>query len=319
MNKFIKNVILTILLFPIGLVLFVSVVHIFVRKQYDFSLKENYKYLILGHSHPECAFNDNLIDNFKNLSKSGESYFYTYQKVKKILSINRKIEAVFIEYSNNVINKSMDYKWIWGYEKMNAYFPVHSPFMDKKDIIFLYRKNPQDFLKVISTSTRNNLNRIVSLHLHIDKRYGGYNHLVRNKVEELIKEKNTELKETPKEQGIAINNINYLEKIIDYCNDKNVKVFLIRSPQHKFFTRDNENKLYRIRNERFKNIEFLDFDKFPLKDDQFGDFGHLNYKGAKIFSLWFYDLIKDGLLTKKNKNEFIKNEIEKVRTHNKKI
>ena len=32
---------------------------------------------VMGHSHSECAFNDEYIPHFKNLSSSGESYFYT--------------------------------------------------------------------------------------------------------------------------------------------------------------------------------------------------------------------------------------------------
>jgi hypothetical protein len=39
-----------------------------------FKLTNNINYLILGHSHPECDFNDSLIDNTKNLAQSGELY-----------------------------------------------------------------------------------------------------------------------------------------------------------------------------------------------------------------------------------------------------
>ena len=49
-----------------------------------FSFKTPVKNVIFGHSHSECAYNDSLINNFKNLSQSRESYFYTFQKIKKV-------------------------------------------------------------------------------------------------------------------------------------------------------------------------------------------------------------------------------------------
>ena len=92
---------------------------------------------------------------------------------------------------------------------------------------------------------------------------------------------------------------------------------MVRSPQHKNISRSNEARLLRIKDEKFNNVEFLDFDKFPLQDDEYQDFGHLNYKGAKVFSQWFNELLKKGLLSKKNKSQFIASEIEKSRIRNK--
>jgi hypothetical protein len=314
MRAFLKKTISTIIIFIIGLLSFVFIIHFIVKYKSDFILSTETKFIIFGHSHPECAFNDGLIANFINLSKSGEGYFYTYQKVKEVLSEN-KIDAIFIEFSNTQISKHMD-EWIWGFEKMNAYFPVHSPFMDKSDMLFLYNKNNKDFPKVISTSTRHNLTRVLSFDYSISKRYGAYNRLERNKITESINKINFNSDTRDKKQEISTDNIKYLEKIINYCNRKNTKVYLIRSPQHKYFPRLNESNLLEIKNNNFKDIEFLDFDNFPLQDEEFGDFGHLNYKGAKVFSLWFNQLIKNNLLSKPNKAEYIKEEIEKARTHN---
>jgi len=69
--------------------------------------------------------------------------------------------------------------------------------------------------------------------------------------------------------------------------------------------------------QKFKDVDFLDFNNFPLNNEEFGDFEHLNYKGAKRFSLWFNELLEKGLLSMENKSEFIISEMEQVRTHNK--
>lgn len=314
MKTFLTKTLSILFTFVIGILFFVLIVHLTVRYASDFSIPKEKKYIIFGHSHPECAFNDDILIDHKNLSKSGETYFYTYQKVKQVLS-NNNVNAIFIEYTNRLITKTMD-DWTWGYERMNGFFPWHSPFMEKDDMWLLYKNNQQDFPKVISTSTRNNLTRILSLDFTIGQRYGGYTKLKLNKVAELIKNRNSVIKDTLNEREISINSLNYLEKIIDYCSINNVKVYLIRSPQHKYYQRENEQELLNLKNERFESIDFLDFDKFPLDDNEFGDFGHLNYRGAEVFSLWFNELIKNDLLSRNDKSAFINKEIEKVRAHN---
>ena len=67
----------------------------------------------------------------------------------------------------------------------------------------------------------------------------------------------------------------------------------------------NESTFQEIRKARFGKIEFLDFSKFPLKTCEFGDLEHVNQDGAKKFSIWFDQIIKEGLLTQKNKQQFI--------------
>jgi hypothetical protein len=315
MRTFLKKIISTLFIFIIGLLMFVFIVHYIVKYKSDFILNKENKFLVLGHSHSECAFNDSIIPNFKNLSKSGEAYFYTYQKVKKILSEN-KIDAVFIEFSNNVIHKYMDDEWIWGFEEMNNHFPWHSPFMDTSDIQLLLSKNNKDFLKVISTSTRHNFTTILSFDYSISEKYGSYKRLERNEIAELISKRKTNVDSLAESTEISYYNIKYLEKIINFCESKNTKVYFVRSPQHSYYSRLNEEKLLAIKNKKFKNIEFLDFDNFPIQDEAYADFAHLNYKGAKVFSLWFNELIKKNLLSKPNKSEYIKMEIEKVRAKN---
>ena len=68
----------------------------------------------------------------------------------------------------------------------------------------------------------------------------------------------------PKLRGISVENLNYLEKIINYCKLNKVKVFLIRSPKHKYYARENEKELIRFKKKRFANLDFLDFDKFKM-------------------------------------------------------
>ena len=64
--------------------------------------------------------------------------------------------------------------------------------------------------------------------------------------------------------------------------------------------------------DRFEQIEFLDFSKFPLADHEFADLEHLNYKGAKVFSIWFQHMLAQGLLTRADKQAHIDREFRQI-------
>ena len=76
---------------------------------------------------------------------------------------------------------------------------------------------------------------------------------------------------------------------------------------------ENESIYQEIRINRFKNVEFLDFSKFPSNNSEFGDFEHLNYKGAKVFSTWFELILNKEFLNEKNKQLFINKEFNMIK------
>jgi hypothetical protein len=284
-----------------------------VNKNSVFKLNTDTRYLVLGHSHPECAFNDSLIDNFKNLSQSGESYYYTYFKTKKIIQQNPSIETVFIEFTNNQINESMN-DWIWKEKSMSYRYPKYSPFMNLSDKGILAKNNLSGYFNSTSLSFKYNFGRIRNRNFDYSKSVGGYLSLKRDKTDYLV---NNMKKNNPKSEklGISEYNIKYLTKIIDLCEEHGKKVILIRSPQHSIYSGYSNERLYqKVRNNHFSSIEYLDFSKFPLSNSEFGDLEHLNHKGAKVFSIWFAQLLNMNILEKSNKQEFINKEI-KARTH----
>ena len=306
MEKFLKR---TVWFIVMAVCLLVSVIYIpnyLVDKESKFYIQHGSKIVLFGHSHPECAFNDSLISNFKNLSHSSEPYFYTYQKIKKVLSQNPQIETVLIEYSNNQIDEKMN-DWTWGYKYMSNMFPQYVSFMDKSDIDLLIENNPKDFMNCMSISTRKNLIRLFTWNYNFSDGMGGY-----LRIDKLRKATNDAEKGAVNNNignsstNISSVNINYLQKIIAYCHTQHKKVFLIRSPLHKKYEYlKNEKDFTRIRNEKFSDIEFLDINKFPLNDDDFADYGHLNYKGSTKFSKWFNTMVNSGLLLNKNKQALI--------------
>lgn len=272
-------------------------------------------YIVLGHSHSASAFNDSLISNFSNFSASGEAYFYTYLKAKKIIPNNKQIRVVFIEFDNTSIDKRMD-SWTWGDEYIHSQFPFYFPLLKFAEFQFLWKKNskailncaPQSFIKSMGYNYLSILN--INTSINIKNKFGGYWYLVRDKTDSLINNMSTNLINKKTDSDISETNINYLSKIIELCKKNKVKVFLIRSPiLYKYTGLENEQKLKKLLSTQFSDFEFLDFKDFPLQNSEFGDLSHLNYKGAKKFSSFFNNLIASGLLNKNNKQDFINNEI----------
>src|SRR5688572_3458168 len=120
MNRFLTR---TLLFVVVNLVMIACLVAWAIAVRSDkarserFRLPADAKYLVVGHSHPECAFNDSLVPGLVNLANSGEAYIYTSIKAQKMLAENPHIKTLFIEYSNNQVNARMD-EWTWGDEFM---------------------------------------------------------------------------------------------------------------------------------------------------------------------------------------------------------
>lgn len=308
MRKFINRILLfgLYIISPIAIALIGS--HIVLNNPKYWKLPTNKDYIVLGHSHPECAFNDTLISGLVNLGKSGESYFYTYLKAKKIIPNNKTLKAVFIEFGNSNIGRGMD-SWIWDDKHIQQNFPRYFSLLDYSDFKILAENNfkailncpPSRFIKEIGYTYMSSL--ILRKNFRSNTRFGGYNYLKANKVELLVKDEMSSNRDNNIiEKDISEINIKYLQKIVELCNENNIKAFLIRSPVHsKYFSIYNEVDFNRVLKAYFQNTEFIDFASFPLQNNEYRDFGHLNYQGAHKFSIWFNSLLMNNFLKEKDK------------------
>jgi hypothetical protein len=312
-----KNFISKLLLFSTVAGIMIGSVILLINKaiarKATFNLKPNTKYIILGNSRPEAAFNDSLINNFSNIAQSAEPYFYTLIKTKKIFEQNKNIETVFIEFGDNQLPKERN-DWIWGKDFLPHKYNTYSPFMEFQDHKLLFKKNTSGFLSNLPLSAGHNFANLLQNDMDYLDDIGGYKYLVRDKTDSLLA--NPKLVSESKMSKIELSDINieYLKKLIKYCRESGKKACLIRSPLHpKYEGFNNERIFEEILNSNFSAIEFLDFANFPLLNSDFGDLEHLNYRGAKKFSIWFNELVNDGLMSRPDKQQVINEKIENYR------
>jgi hypothetical protein len=303
MILFVKNIIKFFLIFFSCIIVVFALSNYLINKNAKFKLNKNIDSIILGNSQPECAFNDSLIDNFKNLSKSAETYFYLYPKLKNILKQNQQVKFVFIEFNPTNILEREDQK-IWKEKFINYSLPTYNTFLNFKQHKLLILKNPTGYLQTNLLSKRNNIKRIYLNNYNFINDIGGYRYLKGNKIN-----KDPNSIDINKNKQYLLENINlskydlsYLDKIIKLCEENKLTIYLIRSPYHKRFAVNlYESVFQQVKQERYHDIPFLDFKDFQLEDDDFRDLQHLNYKGARKFSLWFQNKISDSLKKTKNK------------------
>jgi hypothetical protein len=310
MKFFVKNL-MVFGTFCVALVLLIlGVEKSILNNQHHFRLPAKDKYIFLGHSHTQMALNDSLVDSSINLASAGEAYFYTYIKLNKILESNDQQKVVFIAYSNNSIVSEMN-GWIWDDIHILDRYRLYSAFTRFNEMKVLYKNNPSTTFICNVKSIVNNFYYIFKLkNISEDNKMGGYIYLVRDKTDSLLQTITKYNEKITEDTTTSVTNIVYLKKIIEVCRAKGVPVFLIRNPLHPAYRRiGNEPRFQKIRKEELGDTELLDFKDFPLQNSDYGDLEHLNYRGAKKYSLFINKLIKEGLLEKKDKQKFIQDQM----------
>lgn len=260
-------------------------------REKDLKLPQNCTVLILGHSHPVCAINTKFIKNTFNLSESGEAYIYTYFKAKKVIESNPQIKKVFIEFTNNQIYKKDMNDWMWADVHLQYRIKRYGLLLDREAVQLLYKKNSTGFVNAFSKSLFDNLKRFFysNKNFVVKGGMGGFRpstKLLANSTS------NSTSKKRKSFNGVSDYNIFYLQKIVKYCQEKNIEICLIRSPMHKSYDVSFSEKTFKeILHSKFKNVKWIDNKDFPIPDKGFQDAEHLNSYGAKIYSQYFNKLI----------------------------
>jgi len=291
MKRFLRKILLFILSFYLVAIAILLVSKALIQANSDFSLNDNITSLVVGNSQSECAYDDSIIPNFINLSKSAETYFYSYQKLKETCAQNNQIKTLIVAFSSTNVLAREDEK-IWETPTMNYHLPNLYTFLSKEDYMLLIRNNFLGFHQVSLESITQSLSRITKNNYRFTNTLGDYKNIQRSKITRILdtlKVKKLQQHKLSQEE-IATYDLKYLRKIITLAHDHDIEVFLVRSPVHKNYKgRTYNDSFEKIRKERFDDVQFVDFQNFELTNQEFGDLQHLNNKGAQKYSKVFAD------------------------------
>ncbi|MDR1581941.1 MAG: hypothetical protein LBS55_01570, partial [Prevotellaceae bacterium] len=279
MKKFINQIIILATILTIVVVSLTGGIY-FIQSQASFELPPDRHILILGDSHTQSAINDDIYQRAANVAQYSAMHLYSYCKLKKFLNENRHIDTVLLSFHYGTLRSGVENRWENStFQKVPLYLTLFSwedidVFSSKKKNLLKSVFHPP-YMLVLKFVIKGG--RISYKDLDI----GGYSWSNRNRLQEDIaiqQEKQTE------EEGIWFYQKEYLLKIVDLCKSRNIELILINTPTYKPEIYGDLDKLNDFHNAYLPEIKYWDYSAFPLPDDCYGDIGHLNYKGAEIFS-----------------------------------
>lgn len=288
-------IIFNIIFIVLYLVVF-KLTSLFTYKIIDLKSDSNKSFVVIGHSHSEFAYNDDLIENLVNIAKSKEPYLYLYLKLQKFLEQNNNINTVFVEFTNNNISALMD-DWMFDSSDIKHKYVRYASFMSFEDYSVIFKGNPTEFIHRFPDVLRRNFSFMFNSGKNFLNEFGGHI-MIDNKLElkHLVIKDSIGSTKQYQPTGVSEINIHYLKKIINLCKQRQVKVVLIRSPFHSLYLLNKNQELYlSYLKDDFKALEYLDFSGFTLRLDELADTQHLNKYGAERYSNWFNNFLKLGI------------------------
>jgi hypothetical protein len=279
MNLFIKNIGKFILFVFVFLVSITLVNRLAFKHINPFGINADYSTLILGDSHSKYAFNDKIIRRTYNFSNDADSYFYSYIKLKHTLKTNPKIDTVLLSFSIHNIQKSIEQRWLLNNNHINDRLKLYFPLFGVDEYVFLLSKRPA---KLITGAFSQIIFPFYLSKNRIDK-YGGYQDLNHNILDEELKKLKQNNKEDINSFIEADIEKEYLQKSIKLCKANDITIILVNPPLHKSLWSKQKN-LYLFYNKYFSDVLFYDFSQIDMRDNFFGDLVHLSPSGARYLA-----------------------------------
>lgn len=326
-TKALKRTILFIIIF----ILLFSILEMKARSMYrtrtDFffqfqcfeKIKDKVKLLFLGTSQMADSINPKYIcckESF-NLSFRAADLYYNYMKFKKYVNQTPLLKEVVIELpffifgydqgKHSLMPYAKDYFWLMGIlpkpvhylyflYQYNTFLLHHNTFWND----LLAGKKPVSFsatdLDHISESTM--INNVLL--------ENGFRQVTKSNIAEEESEREKQGKRAAMyhltyffDKSVVSENIDYLTRIMNIAKKKKIKTILLTLPSTSYYRKNFKKDFV---DSFFSNVRSI-LDKYPevtyynfstveaLNDDDFYDPSHLNYKGAKKFSMLLDSLL----------------------------
>ena len=238
----------------------------------NWHLPEQKHVLFMGASHIVHAIDDSITPSAINLAKESERYMFTYIKLQHLLEQNEQIDTIFLECASTDLFEHADDKYFKDNE-MVSFFATYYPLFNREQWK-LYKE------KAISAFTLLYRRTVIDYARGIDYTYFS------NKFPARTKTLNREEVCYNPVGGIYGNNINYayLRKIIELCKHNSIKLYFLYCPVYKPECYYDQYYYYNAYHQFFKDVDLLDYSKYPMDDDDRYDAHHLNDKGALKFT-----------------------------------
>ena len=292
MTRFVLNLVLFFGLTSFILLCFVLINSMLV-KEHSKMFQEHIKYLVLGDSNPKCAVDVTTDSSFTNYAGSGDSYFYTYLKLKMLATKTKKIDTLILSISPHNLHKNIETEWLFNTKHMRGHFPIYYQYFSAEEWSLFMKNNPLGSIKamgkIIDRAIRNVFKYYV-FNKDLGYTWGeGHKKLKPRKAPFYDILQDFELESNLKSDcsNKAINEIHYFHKTIDIAKQNDIPIILLSTPKrHELW--DSEfycTDLYAsFCKENILDLTLVELHDFPISDSGYYDLMHLSGSGAKTFT-----------------------------------
>ena len=272
MKKFVEN-----LLMQCCIVLILSVLALLIgpiriaHSGATWRLPQEKHVLFCGASAITLGINDSLTVSAVNISKRSERYMYTYVKLKRYISNNPQIDTIFIQFAPTDMWQNADDKYFMN--EQLEYLPMYWSLLGQQEWKWL-SKDLMHIAEVVIPRCRNRFNWSIDAYKLAN---GGYATEYRcfDEVRDYPKQVTSEMY-----NGNRINHL-YCQKIIDLCDDNNIKLYFLYLPVWKQDVAYDLDYYYNTYHEKFSEVELIDYSRIEMEDCERFDAHHLNSNGAR--------------------------------------
>jgi hypothetical protein len=281
-----------------GTVIFIVYSYIISSQIRDYQLDSGISEIFIGDSHIQSAVNDTLIATGKNFGQFSESVYYSFFKLKLILTSNPNIKKVYLGFSYHSLSNYYDdfAKGKYAQSVSPKYFFI-LPFGEQfKHVLWNLNVFPSYIKSILKSGIKNLLS---------ENNYtfsGGYsNRFSKASAVKISMDKRLNYQFYTDKQLNDFSAINqfYLNEIISLCKNNNVELVLFNTPMHVYY-RSNVPIEYINKYNNIKEIyklKVIDFSELALEDDCYlPDGEHVSEKGALLTTKEFLRTQK-GCLT----------------------
>lgn len=250
----------------------------------SFKLQDrNMSLVFMGDSNVETSIDDSLIDNSINLAASGDSYLYTYIKLRKLIRDHKdQIDTVLVSFSpHNVFENDK----IFSKSKIFSSYRIHYPMMEQNEINLLFNISSKSIIYSILSLPVEFFKNCFKILNHEPVFFGKYVEINKKQVYKFVKNLNEN--KITKLKNYSDIEINYLNKIIYLVENECKTIILINTPKRIEILKHRSyqvNKYRQLYDSIYSHISLVDLSEFELDINDFGDLIHLNKNGAQKIS-----------------------------------
>jgi hypothetical protein len=264
----------------------------------EFKPISEYECLIMGDSQTQRINPEYFTTKTYNLASSGEHFYFTLQKIKKIIRCkNHKTKQIILGVSTHnfapVYSKYFDTQFPEGKYSLVKYFY----FIDVQEFIHKVIEG-KEFIRKDDLFCISNVKSV----LFGDPDMGG---LFKS---DLANPDSSIINETLKRQygttkSYSLSQVKYLKEIVKLCSKNKIDVYLISTPYHPYYLSKVDDYYFKIFNKTISeldNVTYISYITPNFRVDFMADANHLNTKGSDVISKMINDTI---VALKYNKRE----------------